>query len=204
MPQPTNRPSKLLQAGLHVAPFLSPAGRLVLLAISKNHHLDVAVEIQQMTGCRRYGSDYEFNQADQSARFYARNCLSAWSLEPQAEQHGYIPYLNPGNAGPGHRALARIQLAPGVHLAPWSASWHGPAGGYRTIRPLLAIDEHHRLVAEMNALPEDVESARRELMAFLATPSDPDEIDTRGSVTTYVDPYDDGEPDDCCGEGWKR
>lgn len=200
----------LLPAGLHVAPFLSPAGRLVVLAIGQGHYLQVAAEIQQMAGCRNANADNAFALTGQAGAFALAgqvtnppaSALSEWILEPQAAQGGYIPFLNPGNAGPGRRALARIQLAPGVHEAPWLASW-SRWKGYRTIRPLLAIDADHHLVAEMNVLPEDVESARRDLAAFLAAPSDPDERDPSADAR-YVDPYDDGEPDDCCGEHWKR
>ena len=180
--------AKLLRRGVHVAPFFSPNGRLVLLAIDRGH---LCVLIAEITGLSGRGTLCEG----------LRGCdLHVGLLEPCPSQ-GKIPFLNPGN----DRALSRLLLPKGVHLAPWRVCiWDEATRCSSAAEVLLAIDERHRLVAQMTAALGQRESARRELSAFLDAATDAEGESAGDPSSGYVDPYDDGNPDDCCGEGWKR
>jgi len=196
----SERARHLLRPGLHVAPFLSGSGRLVILAIGCRHILFAAAEVSGLKGRRPL-----FEDAFKTGGRMGRG-MPAWRLfNPDPTQGSMPPFLAPGNVGLGPRTLRRILLAPGVHMAPWNTMVEVSGGKYRAAQPVIAIDERHRFVAEMTAFPEDLDSARRDLLAFLNAPDDPDDESPNGPGGLYIDPYDDGYDDpDCCGEDWKR
>jgi hypothetical protein len=102
--------------------------------------------------------------------------------------------------------------ARGVHRAPWRVLYgltltdvdcEVHIGG-----ALVAVDARHRLVAEM-VVPDaaDEPAVQRSLEAILETVEESAGEGSEDGISTdgYVDPYDDGNPDDhWCGEDWKR
>lgn len=145
--------TKLLRPGVHIAQFLSREGNLVLLAISKNSYLAGAAEPTHLKSVL----DAEGFRAG----------TSAWILAPEPLQDNQLPFLNPGNAGPGVRALRRTLLLRGVHPAPWRICILN-GNQICTCGQLLAIDGRHRLVATMPVLEEvDPLEVRTALQAVL-------------------------------------
>lgn len=200
--------SKLWPEGLHIAPYLSPNGRFVLVALGRRSWFVVAAEVTSLAGSRQDGGD------EPSSRCSAR------VLEPSTNHAGMIPFISPYCAGLRGRSLDALLWSRGVHAAPWRCCLTH-AGKVLTGRPLIAVDAQRRLVAEM-LVPdgEDPAAVRRDLLAVLeATEADPDaQAETTPAtspitaiddgVQGYHDPYDDGNEDDddepICGEGWSR
>ncbi len=149
--------NKMWAEGVHIAPFLSPAGRLVLVGIGRPHYVMVVLEATALEGSQGNGGDVPWNMKN---RLYA-----ASSLQPfcNAEFGGSIPVLTHLS----RRAHAALLWPRGVHFAPWRSSYMcGAELGFG--RPMIAIDKRNRMVAEM-IVPdgEDTEVVRAILTATL-------------------------------------
>jgi len=149
--------SRLWPAGVHVAPFLSTNGRFVLVAIGRSNLFMVAAEVSSLHCGRGRGT-----------RIHPDLGYPAWILEPQQNRRdGTIPFLRSLAALNGGRPLETLLWPRGVHYAPWRDAYDA-AGQMGLGRPMLAIDSHRRLVAEM-IVPDGSDPApvRRDLLAIL-------------------------------------
>lgn len=178
---------KWLGAGVHVAPFLSHDGHIVLVAVDLRGH------VAYMAGCGEPkgglvnggmdGNEFTAKSEDIDLLDSGAEIMSALRGEyVEKQKDGRIENVY-GDS---------LLFVPGVHTAPWRP-WNQSEGFC-----LLAIDHQHRLVAMMDAAnPPAARSARRELLAMLEA----------FAPEPYHDPYEDGyetDLDDGCGEGWKR
>lgn len=171
---------RLWPSGVHIAPYLSPAGRFVLVAIGRPNYFVIASEVMSLRGARSNGDP-------------RGSCYTSWMLEPCEPQDGLIPFLNPKNAGLRGRALETLLWSRGVHLAPWQGGYEcGDTLGVG--RPMIAVDAGHRLVAEM-MVPNggDAEAVRRDLLAILESVEASSETDDAQPAESWPDDDDEGE-----------
>jgi hypothetical protein len=143
---------------VHVAPYLSPSGRFVLIAIGELKFVMVSAEVSSL-GCLR----------GESTALHPDLGYPTSILEPRSDRtgDGAIPFLMSLGALKGGRPLDALLWSRGVHLAPWRDAYQcGDELGYG--RPMIAIDDRRRLVAEM-MVPDgaDPEPVRRDLLAIL-------------------------------------
>jgi hypothetical protein len=177
--------------GIHVAPYLSPSGRLVFVALSREGYLEIAAEATQLTGARR-------GQGGKIPAHRKYGSPGAWILEPSENHDDLPPFIA---LRLRKRERAALLWDRGVHLAPWFTSADcGDAHCWG--RPMVAVDARHRLVAEM-LLPdgEDPEPVRSALLAVLEA--------NEGSTPVYRDSIEsedseDDDDDDSEGEAWKQ
>lgn len=164
--------------GLHVAPFLSRDGNVLLAAIDGEGALGALVECGRPTGGKDGSCGNNFSGRE--AIELTNEADVVWDVLTG------VPNCTTGNPAPkyGFKPLGRS-----VHHAPWRP-WDMSEGHH-----LMAIDHQHRLVASMEAVnPPAARDARRKLMTLLGLLA----------PEPYHDPYDDGECDDDVGDSWNR
>ena len=150
--------SKLWPAGVHIAPYLSPTGRFVLVAIGEDSFVTVAAEVSTLEDHRSRATQ---GRPDIG---YPTSILEP---QPDGRRRGSIPFLGSLGALNGGRPLDALLWPRGVHLIPWRDAFQcGDELGFG--RPMVAIDARRRVIAEM-MVPDgaDPEPVRRDLAAIL-------------------------------------
>ena len=175
---------RMLEAGTHIAPFLSQSGGIVLVTVDAGSQLAFIAECgEPRGGMVNNGVDgNEFTakgEIDLIDSGYATLAAMRGKLTVKQGGQDVSPY--------GDKLFGY-----GIHTAPWRP-WNQPEGF-----SLVAIDKENRLVAMMDAAnPPAARSARRELGVLLELLA----------PEPYRDPYNDGhetDMDNGCGEGWKQ
>lgn len=201
---------QLLPAGIHVAPYLSSEGRLVLLAVARGGYLVAAREIARFAD-----TPFEGRKGLAGVRVGQRGFdRASFVLEPCASQDGFLPFVWHGNGGLRGRSLAATLWSRGVYLAPWRDFIRDlpESEGVQIIiaRPWIAVDHRHRIVAEM-AVPEgaDATQVRQDLLAILEiaeAAETPAASKPEPPLESYTDGYGDDEDDSAedFGNEWKR
>ncbi len=137
------KPPSYLPVGPHIAPFFSPDGKAVLLAVDLGGRLLAMAEVAHLLGSHQ--------QPD------------AMGLPDGVAATGPLGVMD--DAGSFYRALDGWRgrfLRRGVHIAPWRS------GLQHKVLTLLAVDSRGRLVAKMDAQrPRDVPDVERHLRAVL-------------------------------------